>query len=183
MHAHAQVFSDNIPTPATHLTCEPRINSHQPATSIFNFVSQQRDQLTPARIVNRFREARARQTGDVQVFNGNQTVRVGKLAGEFVLKIQALIRYLAMPRGNRSRGFAPAPRKFLATREELLGFDQLHLRGPIQRGFSTICPSDWATKAFNPTSKPTAGPGWETGTASGNSSEKTTYHAVPSRLR
>jgi hypothetical protein len=131
MHAHTQVFWNKTTTPTANLAREPRVNDHHLTTSVCSFVSQERDQLTPSRIVNRFGQARASQASDVQVLNGNQTVRVRELSGKFVLKIQALVRHLVMHRRNISGGFAPPTREFLATRKNPLGLSQLHFSGPI----------------------------------------------------
>jgi len=107
MHSYTQFFLDMRPALATTLARVPGVNGHQLATSVFDFVGQQGQQLRPPGIVNGLRQRGAGQGHDVQVFNANQCVSGGQSPREFMREVAPLIGYLAMQARYQRGLFVP----------------------------------------------------------------------------
>lgn len=106
------------------------INFHKHAPSIFRFVREHKQKVRPPSIVDRLREHPARQSFDVQIFNGNQAVLINDLPRLFMVKVPALIANVVVKALKQNRSLAPAVRPFLSPLNPSLQASHLCLRGP-----------------------------------------------------
>jgi len=81
------------------------LDKHAP--SLFHFVGELVKETTPRRIVNRSGEHTARESLDVQVFNGDEIVAIDQPSTEFVLEVRALITNMNVSLLKKPDGLPP----------------------------------------------------------------------------
>jgi hypothetical protein len=109
MNTNMQTLLDNRPTPTTHLGCVGWVHGNQLATSFFRFVCQQFHEHTEPCVVRGKREMFVRcHESEVEVFDGDQRMRVGKITSGFMPVILPLVLDLFMQPGNLLGCLSPA---------------------------------------------------------------------------
>src|SRR6266700_161347 len=121
MPALAEGLGDLLAADRTGLRCAGRIHLDQRPTSFRRFVGHDRDELAPASIVNGLGQHRAGQPLDVQIFDGDQPVRLNQRVRRLVMEVTPLIGDVAMHPRYCLACFQSPPRALLASRELPLG--------------------------------------------------------------
>jgi hypothetical protein len=86
-----ECLRDMLATRRTTLRCAGWIHPDQGPTSFCRFVGQDREELAPACVVDRFGQHRASQSFDVQVFNSDQPVLLDERTGRLVVEVAPLV--------------------------------------------------------------------------------------------
>lgn len=121
MSPNAQAFRNDCLAPKAHLRSEVRSDLYHPPASIFSFVGQDENELTPACIVNAFGEMTiSSHPADIQVFNGNEAISIGVNLGRLEEKVTALLGDFKVSLGHVLGGFPPAAASLDATGENAL---------------------------------------------------------------
>src|SRR5690606_5846116 len=127
MQANTQFLGNDTTTAGARLTGVPWVNCDHSRTSLFRFVREVRQQLTPPGVVDALGKFGATETVNVQVFNRNQGEPINQLATELVGHIPALIGNLAVRFGNLLASLVPAAGELFAARQPALLLSQLPL--------------------------------------------------------
>lgn len=118
--ALAQEFGFDRPAFGAGLRSAARIDLDERATSLHSFIVEHRDQLRPSGVVNVLGEHAARQSFDVEVFNGNTPEPTHESSGNLMQVIASPVRETGViARQSLARLFAP-PRSPLAPCERPL---------------------------------------------------------------
>lgn len=116
-------------TTGAYLASSPRINLHEQPTSIFRFVGQQSNEVSPSGVENRLTQFWVlRHPVDIQVFDRNESVRVYERPRKVVVEIASLIPDVIMEPLKQQDRFEPAVRSFLSTGNTSLQTSQFCLR-------------------------------------------------------
>ncbi len=108
MDTNAHILLDNRTTGRAHLRGVGGVDQHDLRTSLFRFVRQQVLELRQPRVVGaKGQVVVGGHERERQVFERNQPVGVGKLAGELVPEVAALVGDALMQPGDLVGGFCP----------------------------------------------------------------------------
>jgi len=91
------------------------IDPYQFAPSLFRFVGELGKERTPSRIVDRPSEHPPGQSFDIQIFDGNKTVGIGKMLAEFMMKIRPLVTNVSVGFLEQPHGLSPSATAFLTS--------------------------------------------------------------------
>src|SRR3990167_2935761 len=97
-----------------------RVHCDKLTTSVFCFVRQLRDELSPRGVEDRLGETCPRQALDVQFLHRDQVEPIHQQAAVLVAEVLPLRRYLFMDAPNASHGLASVPTSLLRPREAAL---------------------------------------------------------------
>ena len=107
------------------------ILSNKSPASIFRFVGNHAQELSPSGIVNTFSEHPSRQAFDIQIFNCDNSEVINQPATNLVMKVSTLIGDVLMNLAKQDHSFATTVRAFLSTSYFALSASQFRLRFSI----------------------------------------------------
>ena len=94
------------------------------APSIFRFVREFLKERIPSSVIYGLGKHATRQTFDIQIFNGNQTIAVDQPSTGIVVKVRTLVLDLLMRLRHKLTGFSPALTRLLSPRHAALSSTQ-----------------------------------------------------------
>src|ERR1051326_1135906 len=113
------------------LTGAARIDFHQHTPSILSFVREFEDEVRPPSIVNTLSESRSRQSFDIQIFDGDQSVLVDQSPRQLMVEVRALRSDVSVNSLKQPHGLSPSVRTFLASGNPSLSYAQSPFTLPI----------------------------------------------------
>ena len=134
MPANTEILRHERATPTAVLARPVGMDRDQLATSIFDFVGQHVAERSPSGVVNRLRQGAVNHVLDLEVFDGDQAVRVCEVKRELMQEVPALVGRVLLLVCDDPALFPPAVGAELPSAEDFLGLCELFLGLPIPAG-------------------------------------------------